>query len=249
MKRRRTGFTLMEVLLALALMSVVAVALFTSLRTAFKAKRSAEAAMEVSRQGEIAMELIRADLESALPPRGSLASDFNGRDWSSATGSDDDDLTFYSAAPAPPNVVRPPDIKEIELIIVTLEGTGERVLARRVTGDLLSTALIDPNDEVLCRNVAGFNLSYFDGTEWWSSWDSRTEDDALPVAVEVTLDIDPPQSRIDAGNYAPIRFTRVIHLPCNGVIDNSELPEETTDGTEAGGSNNPSGGENQGGAR
>ena len=221
-------------MLALALMSIVAVSLFGSLHAAFKAKRGAEAAIELSREGETAMELIRADLESALPPRGVLASDFSGRDWSGDMGQDDDDATYYTVAPAPPGVYRAPDIKMVELIVVVLKDTGERVLARRVTGNLLSTVELEPDDEIFCRNVAGFNLAYYDGSIWTDSWDSAT-DKALPVAIEVTLDIDPPQSRIDAGNPTPLRFTRIIHMPCSGEVDDSDQPEEETeDGTGTG---------------
>jgi type II secretion system protein J len=230
----QSGFTLLEVLLALALMSVVAVALFASLNAAFKAKRGAEAALDLMREGETAMEMIRADLENALPPRGDLASEFNGRDWAGDRGQDDDDLTYYTAAPAPPTVVKAPEIKMVEMIVATLQDTGEKVLARRVTSNLLSTTLLEPDDEILCRNIAGFNLAYYDGTTWLNSWDAATEENALPVAIEVTLDIDPPQSRIDAGNPTPLRFTRIIFMPCNGKVDDSEQPAEEGEEGETG---------------
>jgi prepilin-type N-terminal cleavage/methylation domain-containing protein len=66
------AFTLIEVLLALAIMSVITVALFASLHVAFKARDRSEAALEPVRTSEAVMELVRAELESALPPRGTV---------------------------------------------------------------------------------------------------------------------------------------------------------------------------------
>jgi general secretion pathway protein J len=228
------AFTLLEVLLALSIMSVLAVALFASLHAAFKAKRSAEESLEAVRTGEATIELLRGELEFALPPRGVLAGAFTGRDWVGPGGGADDDVTFYSnAAPPPTTTHNTADVKKVMLTLLTLEGTGERVLARRVTSNLLATVRPEPDDEILCRGVFGLDLKYFDGTFWWNSWDSTLERDALPVAVEVTLELDPPKSRTNAGDDRPLRFSRVIQIPCTGEGDESER-EPLSGGGEAG---------------
>ena len=230
------AFTLLEVILALGIMSVVAVALFTSLHVAFKSKRVAEATLEPVRAGETVMELVRGDLELALPPRGVLAGPFVGRDWRAGSGGDDDDVTFFTMADAPPGALTFGDIKRVQLAVVTLQGTGERVLARRVLGNLLSPVVVDPDDEILCRGVASFNLRYYDGTQWWTTWDSTTENDSLPVAVEVTIELEPAARRANDPDARWPRLTRVVQIPCTGEADPSERRETGTgEGTGEGG--------------
>ena len=80
MRHGRAGFTLLEILLAMAMMSVLAGSLYTSLHIAFQARESSQAALSPVRAGQVATDLIRRDLESALPPRGILAGIFYGAD-------------------------------------------------------------------------------------------------------------------------------------------------------------------------
>jgi type II secretion system protein J len=231
------AFTLLEVLLALGIMSIVAVALFSSLHVAFKSKRVAEETLEPVRSGEAAVEMIRAELEGALPPgRGALAGAFVGRNWRGGAGGnrDDDDVTFFTAADAPAFAERFGEAKRVELTVVRMEDTGERALARRVISNLLAPTRVDPDDEILCRRVASFNLRYYDGRQWWDTWDSAREDDSLPVAVEVTLELDPPAGSSNTAYGA--RLVRTVLIPCTGAIDPSERKEAPLDGSDGAGS-------------
>jgi hypothetical protein len=92
--------------------------------------------------------------------------------------------------------------------------------------------LIDPDDEIICRNVASFDLAFCDGTDWWATWDSSMEKDVLPTAVMVTIDLEPPPSRVAAGDTTLLRFSRVIPLPCTGGAELSTREDST--GTEGG---------------
>ena len=57
-----------------------------------------------------------------------------------------------------------------------------------------------------------FNLRYFDGSDWLDDWDSTTETGALPVAIEVTLQLnDDRQKDPNVGGY---RLSQVFLLPC-----------------------------------
>jgi hypothetical protein len=46
--------------------------------------------------------------------------------------------------------------------------------------------------------------------QWTDSWDSTAEQDTLPVAVEVTIELQ-PSGRSQQHGY---RMTRVFNLPC-----------------------------------
>jgi hypothetical protein len=72
----------------------------------------------------------------------------------------------------------------------------------------------------LCRGVFGFNLRYYDGSVWQDTWDSTTQGDVLPLAVEVTLQLDDPrQSDPNLGGYCT---SQVFLVPCGA------LPSDTT---------------------
>ena len=75
----RFGFTLLEVILALAMVSLVALSLYASLQTACKARERASLSIEPARAASVSMELFRQDVESALTPNGILAGPFIGR--------------------------------------------------------------------------------------------------------------------------------------------------------------------------
>jgi hypothetical protein len=76
------------------------------------------------------------------------------------------------------------------------------------------------DEEVLCRNVRAFSLRYFDGYTWQESWDSTTLDNALPLAVAMTLELDDPANPAPAGMKVPGRaVTRVFPLACAKLTD------------------------------
>ena len=77
---------------------------------------------------------------------------------------------------------------------------------------------------MLCRGVRSFSLRYFDGMEWLDTWDSGMEDNVLPLAVEVTLELVNEDS-VDA-DRAGYRSSRVFGLPCSSLTTGLQI--ETT---------------------
>jgi general secretion pathway protein J len=211
---RRRGFTLLEILIALAMTVVLAGSLYASLRIAFKGRDSVTAAVEPSRTAELALAIIRRDLESALPPKGQLAAEFIGTVAQDNTGAESDNVSFYGNAPAPLHVSGSGEINKIELGVIQ-DTNNDHVLVRRLTSNLLSTVQSDYQDqEVICRGVAGFTMKYYDGTEWLDEWDSTQENDTLPVAIEVTLDLQRPAQPPGSGQMLLLHFRRVLRMPC-----------------------------------
>jgi type II secretory pathway pseudopilin PulG len=249
--RRGTAaaFTLLELLLSLFIASVVAVTLFSSLSIAFRARRNTEAALAPARSAELAMQIVREDLESALPPRGTLAGTFYSNDLADDRGLDSDEVVFSAATPGPLHQSGTGDVKRVVVAVMKLEGTGEHVLVRRVYGNLLSPVVLDPDDEILCRNVGSFNLRFFDGTLWWDSWDASLDGDEVPVAVEVTLELEPTgdaASRSGASAAAATwpRFVRVIQLSCAGQGTAEEESDTGSSESSGSGDTNQPGGPN-----
>jgi len=196
----RRGFTLIEVLIALALTVIVASALASSLWVAFKARRSANAAIEESRQTSTTGDVLAREIAGCLPPTGRLAGPFEGVA---------DDIQFFTTGPEPKATVQG-DIRGIEYTTVPGTNNGQN-LVRRVTSNLLAQVVVTPPDEVLCQNVDSLEFWYYDGTDWQDSWDSTTASPAntLPVAVKFTLTLLPASP-----GAQPQTTTRIIALSC-----------------------------------
>jgi len=212
-RTRESAFTLLEMLVAMALMSVIAASLYASLHIGFRARESAMAAVERVRMAELGIEILRKDIESALPPTGILAGEFIGQDAIDESGRDADTLLFHSSAHVPELSERASDIRKVELAFALVSDGTERALIRGITTDLLATESVEPEEEVLCHGVLAFNLRYFDGSEWLDGWDSTTHGDVLPLAIEITLEVARPEATEPAaGGY---RVSRVFLLPCS----------------------------------
>lgn len=207
--RRFSGFTLIELLVALAIAAFVMVSLYSSLYIGFKAKKSAEEALMPAQAANAAMDMIRAELESAQPVRELLCAGFTGS--SNQDGQGDDMVTFYSSNDAPPHQFAQGEIKQVQLLAYQPQGSKDYILVRHVLSNLLADVQPDPDEEVLCRHVSQFKLRYYDGTNWYTDWDSSQQGNVVPYAVEVTLDVLPPGAQKGA---KPIHYLRVIPLSC-----------------------------------
>ena len=217
MTERRAGtraFTLLEMLVATALIAILACSLYASLGIAFRARRSALAAIEPVRKADLAVDLLAEDLRCAVVPKGVLAGPFVGEDGQDTAGRDADSLVFYSTTDSPEPAVGVGDIKRVELGCEPAADGRTQVLVRLVTTNLLAPKTPEPLREVLCRGVFAFNLRYFSGREWLDSWDSTVEDNTLPYVIEVVLQLEEGRAELNGGGH---RVTRVILVPC-GVM-------------------------------
>lgn len=203
--------TLLEMLVATAIIAVIAGSLYASLQLGFRARDHAEARLETVRAAGIALDILGRDLTCAPPPRGILAGPFIGSPVrTSALGAAADMLAFYTrevnTTEAAPGIVR------VEYAISQPADEDAPALVRRMTVNLLAPQTPTPLEEVLCRNVISFSLRYFDGTTWVDAWDSTTQDNSLPIAVEVALEL--RRQRGGGNGETNLRFTRIFAPPC-----------------------------------
>lgn len=228
---RPRGFTLLELLVAIVLMVIVAMSLAASMRIGFKARDSAESAVEPGRTAALAFEVVRGDLESAAPPRGILAGAFVGTASTDDKG-ESDDVFFYSTTAGPQHDYGTGEVKQIEILAYTDPTTGEHNLVRRVTGNLLSEVQQQPDEEVLCRNIGSFTLMYFDGTDWVNSWDSTQYDNTLPSAIQMIIELERPGGTASAGGQNQLlRFTQTFQIAGYNPPGTWEMDNTTTTGT------------------
>jgi len=212
----RKGFTLLEILVAATMTAVLVGSLYATLYTSFKARAGAERTVAKFRRAELAADFICAELRSAVVPNGILAGTFTGTDGTGAGSLDSDTVSFYRTADATDQDVGQGDIMKVELVCEpSSQGTGMD-LVRTIRRNLLAQVIYDVPGEVLCRNVLALNLRYFDGVSWLDSWDSTTEENSLPLAVEVDLTLadDEPTS---TGAQAEYRTTHVLWMPASSL--------------------------------
>ena len=232
---RRRAFTLLELIIALSLTCLLAASIFASLYVAFKAREVADRAISPIRSAGLAMEMLRVDFDGIQPQRGIFEGTYTG--LSNQDDQGNDQAQFYSVADAPQHVDGTGDVKQVQLLVYQPDGSSDHVLVRRVTSNLLSTTTINPDEEVIARHVSSFKMRYFDGTQWQTDWDATQYGNVLPAAVEVTLEIRPPDA--PAGS-APVHLRRIFTMPCVGPPNaGADAPASST-GTGSG--NKPSSG-------
>ncbi len=187
--RRSRAFTLIEMLVAMAMIAVLAGSLYASMRIAFGARRTAEAAVEPLAAVESVFEALGRDLSCAPPPRGILAGPCAGTDGSDdMSGLPSDTIDFFTRPACSPGTA--PGIVRVSYGLTDAE--GRRAVARRLTVNLLAPEEQQPEEEILCDNVLALNFRYFDGADWYDTWDSTAAGDSLPVAVEATVVLEVP---------------------------------------------------------
>ena len=223
-RHRRSGVTLLEVILAMMLACLLSVAMYKNFFVAYNARKTAMTASDPIRAVSIAADLVRRDLESVPPPTGILAGPFQGTHQAGPNGSDNDTVTFYSIA-ADPSASLPQNavndnpltdgIRKIELGVRT--DLQPPALVRHVTRNLMSSQEAKVEEEILARDVRGLSLRYFDGTNWQEDWDSTVVGDVLPVAVAITVELNDPDH--PAPMPSQRKTTRVIALPCARILD------------------------------
>lgn len=183
MTRTNRAFTLLELLLAIAVTSVLAATVYASLMVATRTRDRASDTVGKDRSLRLALDLVRRDLQSVPPPTGTLAGAFIGEDDGRY-----DAISFTTA-----NDYLPPSDRLADLINVRIslaedpDNDQALMLVRDITTNLLSPSTTDPEIQVLARGVTGWDAAYSDGSDWLDDWDSTQHDNTLPLAVQITL--------------------------------------------------------------
>ena len=206
------GFTLLELVVGLIMVGLVGASLATAMSIAFRARNTAREQTSVAREAMIAIDVIEEELSAALLPRSDslLSGPFIG--YSGGTpDAPADTVEFYALGAdlgAPPEDFLAEGPRWVEL---SLSSDGERgILLKRQRRNLLATVLDDATEETLLVGVVAFGVRYFDGEAWQEEWDSAEYGDSLPVALEVTLELDQRSLRDPEQNY---RVIQIIPLP------------------------------------
>ncbi len=188
---RQTAFSLLEVILALAIVALVLAAIAPALVGTLRAERQAARVLEPLVHEQLAFSMLRDDLLSAPRPNGSVSQPFTVENDQS-DGRRGDTLTVFSDAPPPlhPRVaVRAAELGQAVVTWTLLAAEDGRGMAwaRSRSANLLATGTAPtPVAEVLLDHLADLTIETLSGTTWSQTYDSDQSGGVLPLAVRVT---------------------------------------------------------------
>src|SRR5262245_42918761 len=119
--RALAGFTLLEIVLAMFIASLLLATLYSAMYVATRSKRVATLAVEPARSASIAAEMMTQDLQGVLPPNGNFRGAFKGTHQPAGAGSADM-MEFYCIGQDEtqgPNSPFAEGIRKVDLILRT----------------------------------------------------------------------------------------------------------------------------------
>lgn len=195
------GFTLLEVLIALALLSLVAGALYGTFFSLTAGREAATAGMEARRELRSSLDLLRRELSGAF---------YNGRSGNKRLhfvvedrdeyGKPASTLEFTAIAPPSPGSGSSDQILVRYQPLVT---AGNMALTRQ-SRDLYREG--EPPRYPQMDELAGFLVECYDGGKWVKSWDTAINM-GLPKAVRVTVSVKDGERTVDFSTIATPRIT------------------------------------------
>ena len=204
MRRRRHGFTLLEVIIAIAMAAVLAASLYASLAIAFDARDQVRQQTLAPAEAAFALGVLGDDFQSIPVPGEGLAGPFVGLS-SGDSYVPADSVDFYVCA-----TDRLTGYAGFRRLSITLVD-GE--IVRTEASNLLSNGEVEPDSQdVLLTGVAALAFRYFDGYTWLPDWDSSING-YLPYAIEITIIL---ESEAPGGGDA-YTASKIIPIPCGGV--------------------------------
>lgn len=187
---RNKAFTLVELLVAMAIGTLIVSACFAAFRTVLDAREKLAVRSALAAQGRAAVDEIAAALRAAITVEG-IETPFIGEDRES-DALPDDQLTFFTVSDR--NARRDDlesDIYEVSFYIVRDEQTGRGALARRkdpgVDDDISDGGILTE----IALDVVALEVSYYDGLLWVDAWPGEL-DEGVPSAVRVSMTLADP---------------------------------------------------------
>lgn len=214
---RPNGFTLIEVLLAIAIFAVIIASLFSSYTGSLRIMKAAEPQADLYRKARVTLNRISDDLESAYYLAGKENRQepdnllrFEGTN-EMVDLMDADTLSFISRA----HISFDDDRVVVGVTVVSYyvaEADAGLVLFRSDTPAYSAQPDENTGGLVLCDGLAGINFTYFDAAgEPYDSWSISDEarDGKIPsrVAIQIWLKGESQQ--------APVTFSTAVALPIN----------------------------------
>jgi len=184
-----SAFTLMEVMLALAVSAIVLAAIGGVFYSAVRLRERTTATLDEAAPMHQALTLLRRDLQGAMPPGGTMTGDFK----SGLTGSgmaQGIGLQFFTSTGVLNDNALWGDMQEVTYELrepAQRTKTAGKDLVRGVSRNLLATTEQEWDEQWLMGNVQSLEFACYDGADWRDSWDTSMGNTNLPSAVRVRI--------------------------------------------------------------
>jgi general secretion pathway protein J len=183
--RVQTGFTLVEVLIAMALVSLIALFLYETFISTSRVTESIDREREYYREVRLTADQLTRELLSAYRSSDPSAPlDFTGLHDTGPEGSSDS-LSFYTMAHLHLIPGRPESsLTKVRYYLEKRPESRWYHLNHEEYSHFLSAG---PSEkEVLIENVKEMSIRYFDGKSWLPEWDSKKQGSSpIPSAVKI----------------------------------------------------------------
>ncbi len=188
MKQRSFGFTLIEILIAMAITAIITVSAYSVLTNGIKSRKSSEKAQESLSQLQRAMNRLAMDFEQLAHRR--VRNEY-GDLQPVLHGDDNEEDTFISWTRQ--GKLNPANLPRSELERITYRIEDEHLLRERWT----VLDLVNDDQKIaqkILANVKSFSVSFYLEEKWVERWpqEDNTESGGailLPEAVKINLDL------------------------------------------------------------
>jgi prepilin-type N-terminal cleavage/methylation domain-containing protein len=241
------GFTLIEVVISAALMSLILMSAYLCLNAGVASQKLIEPRADILQSARVALALLSADLRNACP----LSKDYQFLGTQRKLGEMEADNLDFATHNYTPRRAREGDFCEISYFVNPDPETGGFKLCRRRNPTIAPDPLTGGRCEDIATGLTRVQFEYFDGFDWYDTWGeikpkgpSAKSDQpnmtGMPEAVRITLWFDSsPKSKPAARDgerkvQPPLVFQTVTRL---------ELADSSQNTTATGNTGNTSGGQ------
>lgn len=218
--RIASGFTLIEVILALAIAAVVLVAVNSLFYSALRLRERSVEAIESAQPLQRTLAILQHDLANLVLPGGALGGVLQtsptntsirpglvSPEFRTATGRIDDSAPWA-------------EVQKVSYLLsdVPLSATNRGqgyTLVRSVVRNLLPSGLDEYEDQALMDGVDSLRFSYYDGTQWWTTWDSASQTPSFPLAIKVELQPAAPSRFADSPDLVELVVPILVEASTN----------------------------------
>jgi len=214
-----SGFTLIELMIAVLMATLIVGALYGSFRAGLDSWEKGQFKSELCQNARIALEQMSREIRGAFISQRNSYYKFVGED-NTYGGNDADILNFFSTSASLNRLC------EIGYFIEKDPNNPLAELKRRCDPTPDSEFREGGTIELLAMFVTGLNLRYFDGESWEDSWVTDEDEDlpleeeerCLPKAVEITISVENPEVQQE-----PLIFSTIVSIPTSTISSEEKM--------------------------
>ncbi len=236
------GFTLIEVLLAVAVFAVILVAMHGVFYGALRLHRKTTQSLEQGLPLQQALAILKRDLANIVLPGGTLFGEL--QTTASTTGNQTNQTsqtsqlssalnsaslkglvvspTLYTSVGIPDDTAPWAEVERVLYYLATpTNNTPGKDLYRSVTRNLLPVIEDQPVDQWMLGGVQDVFFTFYDGSQWLDTWDSTLQPTKLPQGIKVQIQLLPEESAMKLPEPITLVVPLLIQPGSNQVAQTS----------------------------